>query len=219
MADTGELIDAIQRGDGARVAALLDEDRALLSARSGETSAILLALYHGKPDVAQLFAARGAPLTFPEACALGELARVRGALDGDASLARAFSDDGFPALGLAIFMRHPDVAAELIERGADVDAAATNAQRVAPVHAAAAARDHASMRLLLARGADPNARQQGGVTPLHGAASRGDVELAELLLAHGADAGARTDDGRDAADIAEKYEQPAFASWFRARAR
>jgi len=41
---TKELIEAIQKGDAKRVAALLDEDRSLLQAKSGNVSAILLAV-------------------------------------------------------------------------------------------------------------------------------------------------------------------------------
>ncbi|HJT17623.1 MAG TPA: ankyrin repeat domain-containing protein, partial [Thermoanaerobaculia bacterium] len=116
---------------------------------------------------------------------------------------------------LAIFFRHPELARDLIERGADVNAAANNPQAVAPVHAAAAVRDHATMKLLLERGANPNARQQQGFTAFHAAASHGDILMAKLLVAHGADAHAKTDDGRTALDIAEKNGQQGFAKWFR----
>ena len=209
-----ELIEAIQKGDAQRVGALLDEDRALLHVKSGSISAVLLALYHGHPQIAQMFVQRGVRLSFPEACALGEAAAMK-ILDGDPSLLNAYSDDGFPPLGLAIFFGHPDLAKALIERGADVNAAAKNPQRVAPVHAAATVRDRATMRLLLERGADANARQQLGFTPFHSAASRGDIDMAKLLIDFGADPNARTEDGKNAIDIAEKYNQPAFAQWFR----
>jgi ankyrin repeat protein len=210
MSRVDELIEAIRKGDAAKVSALLDENPALLKARAGNVSAILLALYHGHQDIADLFVEKGADPDFFEACALGDRKRARRAAD-----VNAFSPDGFPALGLAIFFRHPELARELIERGADVNAAAKNPQRVAPLHAAAAVRDHATMKLLLERGADPNARQQSGVTPLHGAGSRGDIEMAKLLLAYGADPHAQTDEGKNAADIAQQYGQQHFADWFR----
>jgi len=73
---------------------------------------------------------------------------------------------------------------------------------VRPVHAASAAHDRETMRLLLEAGADPNARQQGGFVPLHEAAHSDDVEMARLLLAHGADPALAADDGRDAIRIA-----------------
>ena len=209
-----ELIEAVRKGDAARVGDLLDEDRSLLGAKSENVTGILLALYHGHPEIAQLFVKRGARLSFPEACALGDSGALK-LLDRDPSLLNAYSEDGYPPLGLAVFFRHPDLARALIERGADVNAAAKNPQRVAPVHAAATVQDRATMRLLLERGADPNARQQMGFTPFHSAASRGDVEMAKLLMEFGADPKARTEDGKNAIDIAEKYGQPAFATWFR----
>ena len=211
-----ELIQGIQKGETAKVAALLDGDRSLLQAKSGNVTAILLALYHGHPEIAQLFVQRGAEPSFPEACALGDRKRALDLLKRDPSLLQSYSEDGFPALGLAVFFRHPDLARELIERGADVNAAARNPQRVAPVHSAATVQDHATMRLLLERGADPNARQQLGFTPFHSAASRGDIEMAKLLVEHGADPHARTDDDKDAISIAQKYGKPAFAEWFQA---
>lgn len=210
MSRVDELFEAIRKGDAAKVAALLEEDRALLKARSGNVSAVMMALYHGHQQIADTFVENGLQPDFFEACALGDRNRAR--LQADVN---AFSPDGFPALGLAIFFRHPQLARDLVERGADVNAAAKNPQAVAPVHAAAAVSDRATMKLLLEHGADPNAKQQSSVTPLHGAASRGDIEMAKLLLAYGADPHAKTDEGKNAADIAEKYGQQAFVDWFR----
>jgi len=63
------------------------------------------------------------------------------------------------------------------------------------IHAAIAA-------LLLERGADPDARQQGGFVPLHSAAARGDQVTGRLLLDHGATRDLRADDGRRPIDLA-----------------
>jgi ankyrin repeat protein len=210
-----DFFDAIKAGDAAKAGALLDVDPSLLDERDGNVSPILLALYHGKADLARSFVERGATLSFPEACAVGDLARVRALLDSDPSLLDARSDDGYPALGLAIFFRQPEVARLLIERGADVNAAADNAMRVAPVHAAAGVCDHDTLRLLLERGADANAKQQQDYAPLHTAGARGDRTMAELLLAHGADRTARGSDGLGAAEVADKYGKAEFAAWLR----
>jgi ankyrin repeat protein len=180
---------------------------------SENVTPILMALYQGKPDEARLLAESAPRLSFGEAAALGDLERVRSLLVEDPSLLDSRTADGFPALGLAIFFRQPQVARFLIEQGADVNAAADNAQHVAPLHAAAAVQDRATMELLLARGADPNARQQLDYTPLHGAAARGDIEMAKLLLAHGAQRDAKGADAMTPVDIARKYGHPEFAEW------
>lgn len=209
-----ELNDAIKAGDTATIEALITRDPALLGGgAAGEATPLLLSIYLGKPEVTRLLLDRGAPVSFAEACALGDAERVEALLAGDPSLLLSRSTDGFPAASLSIFFRHSELARRLIERGADVNAAAGNAQRVAPLHAAAAVCDRETTALLLERGADPNARQQMDYTPLHGAASRGDVELAKLLLAHGADREAKGSDGMTPADVARKYGHPEFAEW------
>jgi len=208
-----ELIASIQQGNSARVAELLDADPALLRARAGNVSAVLLAVYTQHPEIARLFVERGAELTFAEACAVGDDTRALALLDGDPSLLDRRTDDGFPPLGYAIFFRHPSLARALIERGADVNAVSENAQRIAPVHAAASVGDVETMRILLDRGADPNARQHGGFVPLHAAAGNGDLDMARLLIARGADRHARTDDGKDAAAIAAERGRGEFVAW------
>ena len=74
--------------------------------------------------------------------------------------------------------------------------------KVRPLHSASAVGDHASVRALLAAGANPNVKQQGGYTPLHTAAHNNDVTLAELLLAHGVEATMTTDEGQTALEMA-----------------
>jgi ankyrin repeat protein len=197
-----ELFDAIRKGDATAVAALVDADRSLLSARENGVTPILAAIYHGQAELAVLFRERNATLTFGEACALGDLPLVLSMLERDATLLNANTEDGFPPLGLACFFRHPELARALIDRGAGVSAAADNALRVAPVHATAAVRDIATMQRLLDHGANVNARQQMGYTALHTAAQLGDVEMVELLLSHGADPRIAGDDGRTPTDLA-----------------
>jgi uncharacterized protein len=194
---TDELFAAIRNNDAAGVAALLDEDRALLETTSHDITPILFAVYYSHPELAQLFVERGAQLSPAELAALGDPR----ALDCDLG---SYSKDGFPLLGLAIFFRHPELARQMIERGADVNARARNQAGVMSVHAAATVRDLASLQLLLDRGADVNARQQLGFTPLHSAASNGDEAMIDLLLGRGANAGAKSDDGKTPADLADE---------------
>lgn len=192
---TDELFAAIRQNDAAAVTALLDEDRALLGAEWHDITPILFSVYHGHPELAPLFIERGAQLSGAELAALGD----RRVLDADLD---QFSQDGFPILGLAIFFHHPELAAEMIERGADVNARARNQAGVAPLHSAVSVGDFATARLLLENGADVNARQQLGYTALHGAAGNGDKAMIELLMLHGADVAAKNDQDKTAADVA-----------------
>lgn len=177
-------------------------------------SAVLTALYHNRRDEAQRLA-EGAALTVWEAAALGRDDRLAELLAADPSLANAWSSDGYPPVGLAAFFAGPSTVRVLLDRGADVRAAARNAMQVQPIHAAVASRNAASVALLIERGADVNARQQVGYTPLMGAASGGRDDIAELLLRHGADASLRSDEGKTAADIAREHGHEALAEVLR----
>lgn len=199
------LFEAIRTNDAAAIASLLDGDPSLLSARQNGVTPILFALYNGHGELAPVFIGRGASLTFCDACAIGEMSQALRMLDDDPALLDAYSEDGFPPVGLAIFFRHPELARALIERGADVNAAARNAFRVAPLHAAAAVRDAETMQLLIDRGADVNARQQLGYTALHTAAQHGDEAMLDLLLAAGADPRAAGEDGKTPGDLAAAH--------------
>jgi uncharacterized protein len=174
-------------------------------------SKVLAALYHNRRDEAQQLA-EGAALTIWEAAALGHDERVRELLDEEPALARAWSSDGYPAVGLAAFFAGASTVRLLLERGAEAGAVARNAMKVQPIHAAVAARNAESVALLLQRGADVNARQQVGYTPLMGAAAGGREDLVELLLKHGADPSLRSDDGKTAADVAREHGHADLAS-------
>jgi len=68
-----------------------------------------------------------------------------------------------------------------------------------PLHSAAAAGSSPLVARLLAAGADPDARQQGGYTALHSAALHGREDLVGALLASGADPKIDNGEGRTAA--------------------
>jgi ankyrin repeat protein len=164
-------------------------------------SELLDALYGGDRETVDRLLAEQPGLTIFEAAAVGDLARVHELLLLEAGFVDLFSPDGFTALHLAAFFGHEDVVAELVRRGADVSAVARNALGVEPLHSAAAGGHIAAARILLAHGADPNARQEGGFRPIHAAAQNGNDELYGLLVEHGADQEAATDDGRTVADF------------------
>ena len=69
--------EAIKKGDRAGVERELRSDGSLAGAAENGTSAVLLATYHGKHDIAALLAERKGDLTVFEAAAVGDLAQVR----------------------------------------------------------------------------------------------------------------------------------------------
>lgn len=199
-----ELIAAVRAGDVDQVAALLDANPGLREAKGPNgVSVLMFAVYQGKPSIAALLMERGVALDIFEACAAGVSARVTELIATDPSLVNATSADGFHPLGLACFFGNESIARLLVDAGADVHVASSNAMRVQPIHAAAARRSTALVRLLLERGADPNARQHLGYVALHAAAQHGDTLTAEVLQASGADPKLKCDDGKTPADIAE----------------
>lgn len=198
-----QLFEAIRAGGASRVIELLEAGPGLGGAKTPDgASAVLMAIYCGHPEMVRLFEDRGVVLNLFEACAAGRLERVAALVAGDPSLVGGYSYDGYPALGLAVFFGHDDIAGMLMERGAEVNAASRNSQRVTPLHAAAARHNTKLVGDLLARGADPDASQGGGITALHEAAFHGDGEIVELLLGYGANPRQKTADGKTASDMA-----------------
>lgn len=177
-----------------------------------DASPILMAVYRGERDVLARLLAAHPTLTFFEAAAVGDAARLRELLGGDPLAVKAQSVDGWTALHMAGFFGRAGAVDALLAAGADVRARSTNSHANTPLHAAAA--NGGNVRIitaLLAHGADVNALEPAGYTPLHLVAERGDLALVELLLAHGADAGARTREGRTPLQIAEAKGHAAVA--------
>lgn len=201
---TDELIAAVNDDDAERVTALLAEDPTLVAARDRNgVSAIMLSRYRFDRATTDAFMALDPELDIFEAATLGIIDRLNERLMEDPSRATAYSPDGFTALHLAAFFGKTVIAKALIDAGADPGVVSANEMHVQPLHSAAAGRHIEICRLLIAAGADVNAKQRHGFTPLHAAAQHGDVELVELLLSAGADPAITKDDGGTPADTAE----------------
>jgi uncharacterized protein len=128
-----------------------------------------------------------------------------------------FAPDGFFPLGLAAFFGHTRVVEFLLAHGADVAAVARNSQRVTALHGAVARRDVEIVKMLLERGADPNAKQERGFVPLHDAAANGNLALVQLLVTHGALVDARSEDGKTPGEMAAERGHADVAEWLAGR--
>lgn len=192
------------------------EPRLLTAVSPSGLSPVLFATYYGRPEIMQWLIEAGAPLSVFEAAASGQLPALRAQLEDNPALVNATSPDGFSPLGLAALFGREEIAAELLARGAEVNRPSENALRVQPLHSAAAGNHSALALRLLAAGADVNVPQHGGFTPLMSAAQNGNAELVEALLAAGADSAAISEDGRDAAALAQEEGRTAVLAILRA---
>lgn len=209
-----QLFDAIKAGKADEVRQLVAQDPSLKQARDPSgASAILVAAYNMKPEVVNALLELGAPVDIFEASVLGKVDRIQEILKSDPKRVSEHAPDGFTPVALAAFFGQPAAVTALIAAGADVNAPARNALKVAALHAAVAGGKLEIVKAVLQAGADPNAQQQAGFRPIHEAGTKANRALAELLLAHGADPSLPNDTGTSAIDLAREKGHPDFADW------
>jgi uncharacterized protein len=205
MASTRErLFAAIEAGDVDTTRALIAPDPSLASARDAQgVSGLMRARYRSDRALTEAILAANPELDAFEASAFGVLDRLT-ALLADGADPNAFSADGFTALHFAAFFGKPEAARLLLERGADVNPRGRGWMTGTPLHSAASGRHVNVVDILLAAGADPDARQSGGWTPLHAGAHNGDVATVALMVTAGADLRAVNDGGESALSLAQE---------------
>jgi ankyrin repeat protein len=156
--------------------------------------------------VAKLLVAKGAHLNIYQAAALGETSVVASFLARDEHLINSTDHNGLTALQWAVQRGKTQAAELLLSKGAKVDVRTPVVQHVytdtpnplvytgklTPLHEAAGGGHKDIVALLLAHGADANARDVGGRTPLFDA---GQTNVMEALLAGGADIAAKNTNG------------------------
>src|SRR5690242_12622929 len=135
MVTSDQVLEAVKAGDVAAVARSLEEDHAMVEARSDGVSLLLVALYYGHPTVAELFASRRR-LDVHELAALGRAPELRELLRRHPDEAQRAALDGFTPLGLASFFGHEEAARVLLDFGADPRMPSRNEMHVAPLHSA-----------------------------------------------------------------------------------
>ena len=195
-------LDAVKQGDRAEVERQLTADPGLIHVREEGLSPIMIAAYHGHPELASFLADKTVALTIFEAAATGKINNILRMLARDPQLVNTYAEDGFQPLGLACYFGHYDVAEYLVKAGAPINSSSRNDLNAAPIQSAAAAGHVKIVDLLLKYKADPNVREQGGYTPLHAAAENGDKDMIRALLYGGGDLLLRSNDGRLPLDLA-----------------
>jgi len=219
MPENKAFFDAIRSGDLAAVKSLIAADASLASARNDSgVSGVLAAVYMGRSEIRDFLIASGAVLEFPEAAAVGNLARARELIEKNLAQPNAFSPDGFPVVALAAFLGHLEVVQYLATHGADIHAVATNGSGYNALTGAVTGGHVAVVHWLLDHGADANYRYAGNYSPLLTAAANGRLDIAKLLLAHGADPQATTNDGKSPLSLAIERNHPEVTALFQARA-
>jgi hypothetical protein len=123
--------------------------------------------------------------TIDESIAKGDIADVRLHLSTNpASAKQGGRPTSRPPLEQAVLRNKPEIAALLLEAGADPNS--TNASKRTPLHLAVDRNSPAIAAALLKAGARPNELDKEGWTPLHHAAAKNQLETARTLLAGGA---------------------------------
>jgi ankyrin repeat protein len=235
------LVEAALEGSVEMVRQLLDAGAPVEATGRQGVRPLEGAVRHGHVDVVRLLLAAGASVAADaagctplyEAASIGHADVVELLLAAGSDVHAACGSSRFTALHLA---QEPAVAAALLRAGARVDARNV-AGTTSLAHLALRGRGHpaypphprreplhgepvATARLLLAAGADVNARDAAGITPLLMAtdhlAHPENVALALLLLEGGADPNARDAQGRtvlwQVIEQAERSAVPAVSS-------
>ena len=194
--------DAIKQGNRYEVERQLIADPGLIHVRENGLSPIMVAAYHGQPEIASFLADKTVALTIFEAAATGKINNILRLLARDPQLVNAYTADGFQPLGLAAYFGHFESAEYLVKAGAPVNSPSRNDLKATPLQSAAAAGHVKIVEMLIKYRADTNVQEQGGYTPLHAAAQNGDQGTIRALLYGGADLTIKSDDGKTPLDFA-----------------
>jgi len=202
--DREKLIDAIIKHQNELVDEILLTMPNLVNEKTDEGASMLMhALYYRNMLAAELIVSHVEEYSLHEAVALGMEQRVEENIS-KAQHINQFARDGYTPLGMACFFAQYDIAKRLIEAGADVNLAANNEYKTAPINTAASTNQTQLVELLIASGAHVNHRQASGFTPLHAAAFHGNEAMVLALLKAGADTVSRNQAGFTPADMARE---------------
>lgn len=190
------------RGDVAEVKRLL-ADGAYVNAKDGNGfTALMTASVNGHKEVVELLLAKGADVNYhfysepvkPYYTSALSLAAENGHRDVVELLLAKGANDDFSAMMVACRNGHRDIVELMRAKGPTVNTKVMNGTNVSMAYflQEASERDQKDIvELLLATGADVDAKDHFGGTALIAASSRGRKDIVELLLARGADVNAK----------------------------
>jgi ankyrin repeat protein/beta-lactamase regulating signal transducer with metallopeptidase domain len=147
-----------------------------------------------------------------DAVKAGDLKKIKAMIKDNPELVSIRDFGHATPLHWAVEFDQKDLAALLLAKRADVNAADNNGET--PLHVAAIIGRGDVAETLLARGADINIKNRSGLMPIHCAARNGNKNIAELLLAHKAGVRDKTLDGATPLHLAGNKE---IAEFFLAR--
>jgi ankyrin repeat protein len=210
-----ELLDALWANDTAAIRHLIDQGAPVDAADESGSSALMYAAVYSEIGTMRMLLDRGADPNHADNS--GATALMWSIPDEEkirlliAQGAKVNATSGLTGrTPLLIAAGRPGAARIvrlLLEKGAD--AKARDRQGLTTVIRAAYDGDLETMKLLLGRGVDVNARG-GGFTALIWAVNRNDEALVDLLLKHGADGNAQDDDGLSVLVNATSYANMAI---------
>lgn len=176
---------------------------------AGNQTLLMVAACAGQAHLADRLLAMGAKLDFIAAIVLGRTELVRTMLEAEPNLIFRQSTDRWSALHMAARYADPGMVDLLLSAGADANGR-TLPHRPTPFFFAFP-QPYRKAELLLAKGADINARAKHGFTVLHYAANRGDTGFVDFLLAHGAQRDLQTHGRQTAWSLAVRAGHPQAA--------
>jgi len=166
-------------GDFEKVQEMLAEYPDLINAdASWNELAIEAAAQTGRVDIAQFLLAAGAPLDICTAAMLGDKEKVLQFLDQDPQASQARGAHGIPVLYFPVIRSQREVAALLLDRGAQVNAGEYG---YPPLHGAILFNQIEMVKWLLENGADRNLKDYDGQTPLERAEEHKRKEIIQIL--------------------------------------
>ncbi|NIM14653.1 MAG: tetratricopeptide repeat protein [Candidatus Aminicenantes bacterium] len=141
------------------------------------------AVYSMRLDVAKLLASKGARSNFFMDAAMGRLKQIKHVVQRNREIINTIDADGWTPLHHAASAGQFEVAAFLIEKGADLNASSNKGDT--PLHIAVSRGGKKVVKLFIMNRANVNSKNKYGSTPLSIAKSNGYKKIINLLKKYG----------------------------------